>query len=547
MAPSHKPEIIVIDDDSDDLDPFSDIDSPDVSIIDISENMDLMPPNRKPPHDARTLCKDNVRAVFPDICPDYLEKLANEHNNNSAAIIGMILDSQEKGEMYPARPHENPLKRKRSQVDNSDDGSGDEKDKRPDEGITRAEAIKANIAEPGYRNNTREKSYVKISTKLLASEVPIPVIRKYLSKNAGSVLEAHIAMNNALRNWNDDEPPWVDKAVCSPGVEKFESGRIEDLDMSEYNEFEKLAIAELRAARQFRNIEIENASAKAREEHDFNRAKATGQTDDCGCCFEECVINRMIHCDGENAHRFCRDCMKSQVEANIGLSKHELTCMSMDGCSAGFSLAQRKLFLDKATRTAFERLEQEAALRMAGIENLETCPFCPYAAEYPPPEVNKEFRCDNPGCEKVSCRLCRKESHIPKTCAEYAAEHGLEARHILEEAMSEAVIRKCNNCKHPYMKSEGCNKVVCTRCGTKQCYVCRKTITDYKHFNDTSRGGQRGQCPLFDRIDRHEREIQEAEAETRKKVEKDNPGLVSQPLCFITCISYAHAYRLQTI
>src|ERR1700710_253921 len=76
----------------------------------------------------------------------------------------------------------------------------------------------------------------------------------------------------------------------------------------------------------------------------------------------------------------------------------------------------RSIFLDENTIIALERNEQEAVLRMAGIENLESCPFCPYAAEYPPVEVDREFRCQAPECEKVSCRLCKLESHIPKSC-----------------------------------------------------------------------------------------------------------------------------------
>ena len=136
------------------------------------------------------------------------------------------------------------------------------------------------------------------------------------------------------------------------------------------------------------------------------------------------------------------------AETEVGLSKYDLTCMSMDQCSAGFSQDQRSLFLDTNMQVALERIEQETMLRLAGIENLETCPFCPYAAEYPPVEVNKEFRCENPDCEEVSCRLCRKLTHIPKSCAEAELENGHSARRTIEEAMSSAMIRKCNKCKH---------------------------------------------------------------------------------------------------
>ncbi|KAI1143111.1 hypothetical protein F5Y05DRAFT_367519 [Hypoxylon sp. FL0543] len=362
-------------------------------------------------------------------------------------------------------------------------------------------------------------------------KVPAVAIRQYMLQNKQSVFETYTAMDEAVRNWNDANPPWKEKRSASKKMIEFSPEQVPNLDMTRFSPEQQAAIAELRAARELKSIKDAKIAADTEEEENLTREKSLGQVTECGCCFEEFALNRMIQCNGEKVHWFCRHCMKTQAETNIGLSKYELTCMSMDGCSAGFSLAQRNLFLDKKSRIALERIEQEAALRMAGIENLETCPFCPYAAEYPPVEVDKEFRCLKPSCEKVSCRLCRKETHIPKTCAESAADHGLDARHVLEEAMSAALIRTCNQCKNPFLKVDGCNKVRCTRCGTMHCYVCRKTITDYKHFNDTSRGGKNGRCPLYDSTEeRHQQEVQRAEEETRQQVARDNPEVAADAL-----------------
>lgn len=119
----------------------------------------------------------------------------------------------------------------------------------------------------------------------------------------------------------------------------------------------------------------------------------------------------------------------------------------MDDCFGHFPPSERKYYLDSKTIAALDRLEQDAVLREANIEGLASCPFCPYAAECPPIPEDKEFRCQNPNCMVVSCRLCSKETHIPKTCAEFAAENMASARHEIEEAMSIAMIRKCNKCE----------------------------------------------------------------------------------------------------
>lgn len=139
------------------------------------------------------------------------------------------------------------------------------------------------------------------------------------------------------------------------------------------------------------------------------------------------------------------------AETAIGLSRYELHCMSMDDCSGTFSHSQRLLFLDEKLTAALDRIECDAVLRMAALENLERCPACDFAAEYPPIEENKVFECMNPECGRKSCRLCRQDFHIPLTCAQAALESGYSARKEIEEAMSAAMIRTCNKCKFVFV------------------------------------------------------------------------------------------------
>ncbi len=219
------------------------------------------------------------------------------------------------------------------------------------------------------------------------------------------------------------------------------------------------ALAAFEAARATCRAATAGREAKAAEERrkeqeeteNLERAQAEGTTSDCGCCCEEHALNRMVHCTGETIHWFCVGCARQMAETVVGLSKYHLACMSMDGCDATFARDQKAVFLDDRLSAALEVNEQEAVLRMAGIENLATCPFCPYAAEYPPVEENKEFQCENPDCGMVTCRLCREETHIPRSCEEAARERGHSARRAIEEAMSAALIRKCNKCQKPFI------------------------------------------------------------------------------------------------
>ena len=77
----------------------------------------------------------------------------------------------------------------------------------------------------------------------------------------------------------------------------------------------------------------------------------------------------------------------------------------------------------------------------------------------------------------------------------YQTEHKLTAKHVVEEAMTKALVRTCNKCNTPFLKEEGCNKMTCT-CGNFQCYVCSSDVVDYTHFDQTGDGSGKG-CPLY--------------------------------------------------
>jgi E3 ubiquitin-protein ligase RNF216 len=151
----------------------------------------------------------------------------------------------------------------------------------------------------------------------------------------------------------------------------------------------------------------------------------------------------MTHCDGDDCHFFCLDCAKRNADNEIGQSRYKLRCMDGSGCSAEFSRQQTQRFLDDKTLAALARIQQDEEIRMAELDGLTKCPFCDFAAICPPVEVDREFRCRNLECERVSCRLCRQETHIPLSCEDYAKENKATIRHAVEEAMTEALVRSC--------------------------------------------------------------------------------------------------------
>jgi E3 ubiquitin-protein ligase RNF216 len=59
-----------------------------------------------------------------------------------------------------------------------------------------------------------------------------------------------------------------------------------------------------------------------------------------------------------------------------------------------------------------------------------------------------------------------------------------KGRLTVEEAITAAKIRKCPKCKNPFIKGDGCNKILCG-CGTLSCYLCGQLISGYDHFCQT--------------------------------------------------------------
>ncbi|KAI9670423.1 MAG: hypothetical protein M1829_004746 [Trizodia sp. TS-e1964] len=252
--------------------------------------------------------------------------------------------------------------------------------------------------------------------------------------------------------------------------------------------------------------------------------KDTGMME-CGCCFDEYPMNRMTHCD--EFHFFCLDCAKRNANNEIGQSRYKVKCMDAGGCKSEFTRDQLIRFLDDKAMSSLTRFQQADELQMASLDGLTKCPFCDFAAICPPVEVDKEFRCLNPECEKVSCRLCQLETHVPMSCKEFAKSNKTTVRHAVEEAMTEALVRTCNKCQNKYIKETGCNKMTCTKCGSFQCYVCSKTIENgYSHFNDPAGRGNGTKCPLYDNTEqRHEEEIKKAEKAAIEQVKALHPEI----------------------
>jgi len=101
---------------------------------------------------------------------------------------------------------------------------------------------------------------------------------------------------------------------------------------------------------------------------------------------------------------------------------------------------------------------------------------------------------------------------------EFQKEKKIDAKHTVEEAMTAALVKKCNKCSRPFLKEDGCNKIICP-CGNLQCYICSENVLTYEHFGN-------GKCPQYDdTVKRQRRDVAKAQGRAVKDVLKKTADL----------------------
>ncbi|OAL28791.1 hypothetical protein AYO22_02656 [Fonsecaea multimorphosa] len=454
-------------------------------------------------------CLARVIDVFPDIEHAYVEKKIQDAPPQpryfdedyqeiittgvpplAEQIITEILEMQS----YPKQPPANSMALGKGAAD---DGTG------------------INIT--WNRNLPKDKVYTKDAIILLGKHfvnVPTDHIIKVVEEKK-SIFDSYVTIQGEEDRYYSVEPrPYTRRPSATTALERQYMLSADDRRIpAEYAN----RVNELQAAKQFcARQAIKEEVKKAKEEAEaLNLAEhiRTGAIMECQCCFDtETPLNRIVPCMADIPHFFCFTCVEGLADNQVGMLKYEMYCMDAGGCTAELSHED----VGRAVPiTTFDRLQlnkQQAEIKAANIEGLEQCPCCEYKAICEDVVKQPIFHCQNPECARATCRKCKKESHIPKTCEENNRDKTLSALHSVEEARSEAIIRTCPNltCKAPIVKDFGCNKMTCALCQCLMCYVCNADITHlrgnaYSHFGS--------KCILYDGegINRHENEANEAE------------------------------------
>lgn len=181
-------------------------------------------------------------------------------------------------------------------------------------------------------------------------ETPMNFIDSALQQSGYRLFSTYRVLEEAQRTFDPHRPSYnkikYQRKIEDQFKEANLEGTIQRMMQSAYHLEEVEILRELQAARRIRKKAEAKRQAEVKaeiqEQKNLLKAQAEGTMSECGCCCGDYPLNRMIHCDSEEVmHWFCRGCAKHSADTEIGNSKYDLRCMSMDGCSAGFSREQR--------------------------------------------------------------------------------------------------------------------------------------------------------------------------------------------------------------
>ncbi|KAL7508679.1 hypothetical protein ACHAXN_005771 [Cyclotella atomus] len=200
---------------------------------------------------------------------------------------------------------------------------------------------------------------------------------------------------------------------------------------------------------------------------------------ECKVCYGDYESSEIHNCGQNEDHAVCKTCISRFVSEQLhGNGSLKFTCIGDVGCSCEYSLALlEKVLPEDLNKQVTERTFHE----FTEIEGMWKCPAgCGHIGF-----IEQNFPwivC--PNCDRQYCTKCNEIVHYGKTCEEIRMEkaQSKDPKHRAHEAMSLACKRFCPHCNQEFMKSDGCNKITCSKCKLKSCYICGDKIADYSHF-----------------------------------------------------------------
>ncbi|XP_018368965.1 PREDICTED: E3 ubiquitin-protein ligase RNF14-like [Trachymyrmex cornetzi] len=229
----------------------------------------------------------------------------------------------------------------------------------------------------------------------------------------------------------------------------------------------------------------------------------------CNICFtdksgEHCT--QFLPC----AHTFCKDCIRGYFEVKIKDGNVQNICCPEEKCKFEATPGQVKELVSSELFSKYDSL-----LLSTTLDTMMDIVYCPRRhCQYPVTRDPDDNMARCPVCQYAFCIRCKMVYHGVEPCKISSAEkqrllneyqsasnekkvemekhYGKrQLQTMLENIMSENWINdnshNCPHCKTAIEKSDGCNKMTCSHCGTYFCWLCGTRLNPeapYLHFRN---------------------------------------------------------------
>jgi E3 ubiquitin-protein ligase RNF14 len=225
----------------------------------------------------------------------------------------------------------------------------------------------------------------------------------------------------------------------------------------------------------------------------------------CKICFCEKPGKQCLHFTPCN-HVFCQECLKGYFEVQIGDGNVQGLLCPEPGCDTTATPGHVKQVVAEEIFERYDRL-----LLQSTLDKMSDIMYCPRQACGSPVILDQESgSCAS--CSYVFCIFCKKTYHGVSPCkiqseeikglrekylnADPTEKQLLERRYgrlhlkqLVDESFSQQWLeensKQCPRCKAHIQKSDGCNKMTCTKCRCYFCWLCGahlKQDNPYSHF-----------------------------------------------------------------
>jgi hypothetical protein len=218
-----------------------------------------------------------------------------------------------------------------------------------------------------------------------------------------------------------------------------------------------------------------------------------------------------LHKTRRQTHVLCHDCTKGYIvpiiEKNTKLLrqnlKEEISYILCPGSYHGNSRNMCKHKINMKDLLSFNSLEFLGDIILtdiwrilyASMDTLKICcpqENCGNLIQLSEDSWESMVICND--CNTCWCIWCKASPYHDKmNCIEYAHAQGSSDESIrsIMFLKEQGELKFCRVCNAPIVRvkdkkgeNDGCNKIICSVCGVKSCWLCGATHIDYDHFND---------------------------------------------------------------